>query len=255
MIPFAHLRTKRVSVTLSELTLDQGIALCRMPGASHEHVATQFLRYVAAGADKPRDTYVTDPLLWTVEERLRVVTHYMAHVSDDGPDFSIGDRRFTDYAELTVDEFVDFTPIGEVGGRKMVLRPLLGVHAQLLERVCEDAGEWLIGAMACCLEDEADLSSPADLASLDEVGGLKWVQKRIEALRARPESETDQLYLAFASRPSMRQFFRIDFGDEGIVCMPVEEGEVGAPPARFRAHTCVSQTTRSLFARPAVDGG
>jgi hypothetical protein len=186
--------------------------------------------------------------LWTVQERLRVVTHYIAHVADDGPDFSIGEYHFSQYVDLVADEFLDAKPIGEVGGQPMVIRPLLGVHAQLLERVCTDAGEWLIGAMACRIEEQGEQSNPAALIALDEVASLDWIKGRIAKLRGLPESEFEQVYMAYAAQPGLSQFFRIEFGDEGIVCLPIDDKEAGIPPARFRALSCVSQTTRSLFA-------
>lgn len=247
MIPFAHLRTKRISVTMRELTLSEGIALCRMPGHAHEAVTTAFLRFVASGADKPRDSYITDPLLWTVEERIRLVAHYLSHVADDGPDFSIGDQRFSSYVDLVADDFQAEVAIGQVGDRPRILRPLLGVHAQLLERVCASRGDWLIGAMACRLDDAGMPDPSIELASMDEVASLAWIKGRIDSIKGLPESDFEQAYMAYISQPDLRQFFRVDFGDDGMVCLPIDVKETGIPPARFRAHSCISQTTRSLF--------
>jgi len=247
MIAFAHLRTKRVSVQMRELTLGEAEGICGIPGRMHEQVCTQFLRYVASGATQPTPSFVTDPVLWTVEERMRVVTQYLSQVADDGPDFSIGNQNFSTYVDLAADNYQAQIDLGDVGGKALVIRPLLGVHAQLLERVCEKRGDWIIGAMACQVQERGEEASAAQLAVMDDVSSLAWIKDRTAAFKAMPESDAERVHIAYMNRPELVQFFRLDFDNEGVICLPVDDKEAGADPARFRAISCLSRTARSLF--------
>jgi hypothetical protein len=123
--------------------------VCRLPADRHEATTTEFLRRVADGAQAPTPAYVTDPRLWTVEERARVVCHYLSQVSDSGPDFAVGDGKFSDYVKFDADLSSTEVKLGEVAGKERVLRPLLGVHVELLERMCTGRGDWLHGVIAC----------------------------------------------------------------------------------------------------------
>jgi len=111
MITFPYTRTRRVAVRMAELVLGEAIAICKLPGERHELTATHLLRAIAKNAEKPiADRYVTDPRLWTIEERTLLIATYLAHVTPDGPDFSIGrDAKLSDYIDFTADSTVDQT--------------------------------------------------------------------------------------------------------------------------------------------------
>lgn len=247
MIHFPPLRTRRVSVALKELSLDQAISMCKLPPDRHEAAITQFLRFSAAGAERPRPDYVIDPRLWTVSERLRLVVQYLMGVTDDGPDFSVGRVRMSDYIDFNADPETMVIDGIEIDGVHLQIRPLLGLQAEALEILCSGRGEWMIGCIAAQILPVGEQPSWADMP---DVSVLAWHKARMQAVRALPESQFERLVLAFHEhQPSLRQFFNIGVGDEGIVCLPNEPGDE-VPPGRFRPSSCISPSTVGLFANP-----
>lgn len=248
MILFPHIRTRRIAVRLRELTLGEAIAVCKLPAERHELTTTEFLRFVASAAEAPQPQYLTDPRLWSVEERTLLVCHYLAQVSDDGPDFAVGgSAKLTDYVVFDADLAIDRLDL-QVAGKAMAMRPLNGLQAETLERACTDRGEWLIGAMACQVLP-ADEAEPA-WADMSDVQALEWVKARSEAIRALPESDFEALLLAYSDGARrLHHFFAISFDDQGVVCEPNEQEAGHRNPARFRAASCLSDAALRLFGR------
>lgn len=247
MILFPHLRTRRIAVRLRELTLGEAIAVCKLPAERHELTTTEFLRFVASAAEAPQDRYLTDPRLWTVEERTLLVCHYLSQTTEDGPDFSVGQgATLSDYAVFDADLSQDRIELGTVAGKPMAMRPMIGIQAEILERACTNRGEWLIGAMACQMlpTDEAE----PRWSELSDIQMLEWVGAKSDAIRALPESDFEALLLAYsAGARALHHFFTLSFDDHGIVCEP-NAGEAGHQnPARFLAISCVSGAARQLF--------
>lgn len=246
MITFPYLRTKRIAVALRELTLGEAEAVCRIPAERHEAATTALLRFIASAAEAPRPGYVTDPRLWTVGERIRVVAHYMMQLSEDGPDFALGAGRLTDYAMLDTDEDVAPVNVGSLDGVPYTFRPMVGALAEVLEQECTTRAQWVIAAVACQVLTSSD-HDPA-WADLSDIQILEWVRDRVERLKARTESDFEALLDMHASgMQRTTQFFATWFTDGGIVCLPVSEGGAGLYPARFRAVSCISEATRQLL--------
>jgi hypothetical protein len=254
MIIFPGLRTKRLAVTLREITLGEAIAVCRLPADRNEATTTEFLRRVADGAQAPTKAYVTDPRLWTVEERTRLVCHYLSQVSSSGADFAVGDGKLSDYLRFTADLSAAEVPLGDVAGKARVLRPLLGVHVEMLERFCTSRGDWLHGMIACQIH-EADQPEPDYLAFTD-IQLIEWGRARFDSLRKLPESDFEELYAAWVEgRRAIEHFFVTAVDDEGVVFFPQDMTEAGPKtPVRFLALPCISKGTRELFAGPDQSG-
>lgn len=248
MILFPLFRSKRVAVQLREITLAEACAVCRLPADRHEATATEFLRFAASGATAPAPGYITDPRLWSVEERARLVCHYLSQVSDSGADFNVGEVGvLSDYLMFDKDMPAPAeVKLGEVAGAQRVLRPLLGVHAELLERSCENRGQWLIGVIAFQVHDAA-VPEP-NYSAMTDIELLEWGKARIAAVMDMPESEFEELQLAWERhRAELQHFFVCGVDDEGLVFWPHEEAGP-KHPARFRALPCISEGTRRLFA-------
>lgn len=246
MLLFQPIKTRRVCVRLKELEVGQGIALCKLPADRNELLTSEFLRFVAADAQAPASGYVTDPRLWTVQERARMVCHYLAQVADDGPDFAVGEAKLTDYMDFTADLQAETVKIdGWTFGH------LLGYHAELLERSCENRGDWLIGAMACQALRDGEADVMADMTDIEQ---LTELSRRIDAIKALPESEFEELVAAYdyACAHELRHFLDVGFDDGGVLFDA--KGGAGLAPARFRADSCISPVTRSLFGSPAGSG-
>lgn len=244
MLLFQPIKTRRVCVRLKELTIGQAIALCKLPGERHELLTTEFLRQVAADAEAPSALYVTDPRMWTVQERTRLVCHYLAQVADDGPDFSVGSGKLTDYMDFTADLMTASVEMNVPDVPNWTFVPLLGYHAELLERSCESRGDWLIGSMAC---QALPMGFEDAMADMTDVEQLVELQRRVDAIKDLPESEFELLLASYdqACTGELRHFLDLGFDDAGILFEP--KGGTGLAPARFRSHSCIGVAARSLF--------
>jgi hypothetical protein len=250
VIIYPYLRTQRIAVKLRELTTGESIDLLKLPGERHELCTTELLRRIAGSAEAPRPGYITDPRLWTVEERAFLVCNYLTMVTDDGPDFSLGQGHLSDYIEFTADLPVKFVPLGEVLGKQTVMRPLLGAHAEVMELECTSHGEWIMAAMACQLSDAAE--PEPDWSELAGATMLEWMRAKMDKLKAMPESEFEALFAVFmAGQRQLYHFLSPVFGDDGILWANQSEEGAGTNPARFQPLSCISPATRSLFGRAA----
>lgn len=247
MILFPYLRTRRLAVRLREISLGEAIAVCRLPADRHEATTTEFLRFSTRDAETPTDRHMADPRLMTVQERALLVCHYLAQVSDDGADFTVGtDGKLSDYVVFDADLMADQVPVGEVAGKPYVLRPLLGVHAEILERLCAGRGDWLIGLLACQVS-EAEAPAP-DYSVMTDPQLLEWCKSRMDEIRAMPESDFEALYVAFSrGSTQLKHFFAVNVDDDGVVFEPQDAEAGNQYPARFRALPCISSATRRLF--------
>lgn len=247
---FQHTRTRRLNVTLRELTLAEAINLCGLPAELLEATATEMLRYIASGADTPTPRYVRDPLLMTVQERTYLVAQYLAQVSEDGPDFSLGSLHYTDYVQFDRDIPGEETGLGVVAGKERVLRHLLGAHVQAMEVLCKKRGDWIVAAIACQM-CEAGAQSP-DWAAMSQHEVMQFLDGAMGRLRQMPESMFEEVYAAYwRGTEALYHFFSIEFDDAGIVCLPHKETEVGLVPARFRADSCIGTIARLIAGQPA----
>jgi len=247
VIIFQKLRTERICVQLQELTLGQAGALCREAPDRQELTTTSMLRAVASSAIAPTPRYVTDPLLWTVQERNYLLAMYLAQVMSDGPDFTIaGEAKLSHYLDYEADLRQTSTLV-TTKGQPFTVYPLLGVHAQALETMVSNRGEWLLGAMACTVF--AANEAPPDWGAMSESQVQAWIEAKTVAMDDRPESEAEAFYLAWeGGQQNLRHFFDLSFDDKGICFWPIKESEVGQlAPARFRAISAVSGVTKRLY--------
>lgn len=242
---FPALRTKRHTIQLRELTIGESLQLAAMPPDKPEAGCTAFLRSAVTSA-----AGLTDPAQWTVQERLLAVCQYMAATLEDGPDFSLGDGKYSDYLDGGRDIGGELFELGEVGGDVWHARHLTGGMAESIERlVGEIPGvsgrlHWLYGAMAAQLvRTGEEVPAPEEgEGSFDE-----WLLDRAKTLLAYPESDAELMMgLFLGSRDKMAHLFHVEFVHDGIVAMPKEGATANLPPARFPAYSCLSRFARQM---------
>lgn len=250
MIHFPPLRTRRLTVQLRELPIAESIAVASIPSHLDEASCTAFLRGAIESVSG-----ISDPAQWTVQERTLAVCHYLACTLEDGPDFPVGDGKFSDYLDGAADEQAAeaSVEVGELDGDVWTLRHLTGAMAESIERLAgeiEGVGErlrlhWLVGAMACQLV-RAGESVPD--ASDGEGAFDDFLRHRMSVLMAFPESAFAALMGMFLQgRGRLHHLFRVEFADDGgLIAMPKGGAAAGLPPARFPVHTCLSQLARDL---------
>lgn len=251
MIHFTQLRTRRLDVQLRELPIGEAIKLARIPAAKHQLETSEFLRVAVAEARTPTARHVADPRAWTIEERMRVVCHYLSTTSEEGGNFNVGDKaHLSDYLLHEKDyPKEDVIRLGEIDEAEWVMRPLLGAEAEAIEAIQFEAGEdlhfhWLRGAMAAQLR-RGDETSPQAVTDFAEY--IAWLQGRMKVLAALGESTFAQLMRAWlGGQDQLQHFYSIEFNGNGALAMPVREPVAELRPARFLARACLSSIALRL---------
>lgn len=257
-IEFPRIRTARMNVQLSELTLGAAGAVCQVPASQIERTTTVLLQKAIADAALPATGEgVTDPLMMTVQERGLLVAHYLMRVTKDGPDFAFGGGHLSDYLAQRQELRQPFTTIGDPESRQWRVYPLLGVHAQALESMCTVRGDWLLGACACQVFAVDD--SPPDWLAMNDTEAQDWIAARTSSFDDLTESDFEAMFAAWTQgRMVLDHFFRQEFNDSGVVFMPWATGEKGGAgdvPARFLPYSCLSAISRAIYERPDRIGG
>lgn len=257
MILFTPLKTRRLSVQLDELTIEDAIYLCRMPVERAEIGTTEFLRRTVRKDDNLPPGKIGDPRLWTVQEREMVKGHYIAHVMPES-DFEVGDLHFSDYLMTGVTEPQDPITDIEAAGESWTFRPLLGLHSESIERLIlsgeleSGRGGWWRGAMAAQLDCESlPGMTKTDLSEMDDDGIDEHLRARVTVIKNLPESDffaVLKMFLACTDRT--QHLMRLSFGDDGVQFDVAAPEVAGAPPARFPLSAVISQDTRRLFGKP-----
>ena len=256
MIYFPPLRTRRLTLQLRELSIGDSLALAAMPPHMEEAGVTALLRY-AVDASKGG---VDDPARWTVQERMLAVGHYLSATTQDGPDFSLGAGRYSDYlqGEADIQTSVQAVEIGEVGGDTWHVRHLTGAMAESIERM---AGEveglsgrlhWLFGAMAAQLVRSGE---DAPEAADGEGAFEEYLLARMRVLKGYPDSDFAKLMVLYLEgRDKLHHFFALEFTNDGIAAMPKGGAASNLPPARFPFSSCVSRFALQLGGKHEESG-
>lgn len=248
--------TLRLSVELRELTIGQAQQLCAIPYIYAQRTITEFLKAVCTDIPRPNGhPAITDPLMWSVNERMNVVIFYLAAVLDDGdgPDFALGNGHLHDYLLAGSDyvESVYFTH----GAEQLLCTPLHGYQAEAIETLVETGAlpktyfSWHLGVMAACIRG---VDEPA-LEYRDPASYGTALLKRINELKGVPESDFLELYDLYANATmSLQHFVHAVFSHEGVVAAQVTEpnAETGVPElglARFHPRTGISQRACELL--------
>lgn len=252
MIHIPTLRTRRLTLQLRELAIGDSLAVMAIPDSLEQASTTEFLRRATQSIKG-----VADPADWTVQERAMATAHYLASVSDDGPDFSVGNGRYSDYLDASVDHKSPTVAAGEHGGDVWLLQHLTGAMAESIERLNGEISgisgrlHWMVGAMAAQFIRDQDREQ-VGVSISDEA-----LADRMKILMAYAESDFAVMVAMFeAARVKLSHLFQLEFSESGPVFLPRKGGDGGAdlPPARFPAYSCISEFTRRIIGQSRGDG-
>ncbi|QIB09040.1 hypothetical protein GZ982_30310 (plasmid) [Pseudomonas fluorescens] len=250
--------TLRISVQPRELSIGQIQDLCAIPYRFAQRTITAFLNAVCEQIPRPAGKLsVTDPLFWSVNERMNVVIFYLAAMLEDGPDFKLGEGHLHDYLLANTDyvESVEF----DHGGVPHLCTPLHGYQAEAIETLVETGAlpktyfSWQLAVMSACIRgvDEAPLEYD------NPVSYGKALKARIEVLRSAPETEFMQLFDSYLEASQrLQHFVHAVFNAQGVLAAQVTEptpdvdGVKGVPelgPARFHPRSGISRRACELL--------
>lgn len=251
MLHFPVLRTRRLTVQLRELSIGESISIAAMPAHLEEASCTAFLRRAVESAKG-----IADPAHWTVQERMLMVCHYLAAVSDDGPDFALGEGCYSDYLDggADISTSIHHVDVGDVGGDTWHVRHMTGAMAESIERTAgEVAGisgrlHWLLGGMAAQM---VRASETVPDASEGEGAFDEFLVDRMRVMSGFPESDFSVLMSRYATgREKLHHLFGVEFTADGLVALPKGGAARDLPPARFPVRSCISQMARDLVGKP-----
>lgn len=257
MLTITPLRTPRIQVEMHELAARDAIALCQMNPDLSEYGASELLKRIVAAPTDVREGQVTDFRVWTVQERAFAIAHYLAHMGE--VDFRIGEAaRYSDYLMATgITSPPPPVEMGELAGRRWSLQPMLGWHAESIERVIQsdelpnDRTGWLVGALATQVYDDA--TGALDCANMTDAVIDGAVQDRAIELMALPESDFMALVSAYYQHlPAIDHIFHLSICGDGIGFLPARE-VTGSGPARFHFSLAIREDTADVFGPPARD--
>lgn len=240
MINFPVLRTRRLTVQLRELSIGESIALAAMPVHLAEASCSAFLNKAVASVKG-----IESPAQWTVQERMLVVAHYLASVSEDGPDFSLGAGHYSDYLDGAADIATPVVPIevGSVGGDTWSIRHLTGAMAESIERMAGECDgmtgrlHWLLAGMAAQMVRSGE--APVDPSDGEGVFD-EFLIARMKVFAGYPESDFEVLMALYAGgRDKLNHLFQVEFAPDGLVALAKGGGDLA--PARFPVHACLSR--------------
>jgi hypothetical protein len=245
--------TRRISVDMSEMLIEDVEKLCEIPSIFEQRTATELLRRVCKPMERPNA--VADPRFWSVNERIFVVANYMAATRDDGPDFPVGDDKdgghFSDYL-MADSDFVGDIPF-TCDGRDLLYTPLLGYQAEIIETLIAGGTykptdfSWWCATIAACVRGADEEPVPYT----DDASYETTLVARIAAIRKLAASQFVELFHDF-QKVQLRGAHLVHAvtSSFGVVASPVSERAEGAPelaPACFPAHTAISSGARAVM--------
>lgn len=251
MINFSPLITRRFNLKLKELSIGGAISLAQIPDTLKESATTEFIDQVIDSIDSQGSHNIKNARQMTVQERLLVVGHYIAHVSESEPDFPLGDGHYSDYLQST-DFAKAHEKLGVVGDDHWGISHLTGAQAETIERLVGELPNisarfhWLLGCIAAQMSIDGE-DSPDPIDSV--VAYTHWLKNRMQIIAAFPESQFVELLTLFIDgRSKLEHFFSVDVDDFGLIVLPSGEKEGGASlsPARFSVHACISEIAKRL---------
>lgn len=246
------LRTKRLAVRLREMSIGDSIGLCGVPPLKYEAANTEFFNCALIEASLPSKLHSADPRAWTVQERLFVITHYMACVN--GGSINLGEGvTLDDYFISNADYPMEWAAVGSINGVNHRIKHLTGAEVEAAETLLWLLPErkrfhWLLAGMACQLVPDGETDRPHPIEQ--HAGYADWLRVRVTALERLPESEFAEMLKAYGRGQAMlTHFFNINFDQHGIVVMPNANAGAEVAPVRFPASACASAFAAELHGK------
>lgn len=255
MIFFPLLRAGRIAVQLRELTIAESIDLAAIPPERDELATTRLLQLVVKHAEGE----YTDPRAWTIQERLMVKVHYLAHTDMESPNFAIGvdGARLTDYLRLDLDGTPASVHMGDALGSSWTVRQLIGAEAEAMESLCSARFDWITADMAARLRTDSDSGEDAPPDVLADAPAYKaWLKARIDVFKAMPESEYCTLLgICQAGCDQLAHLMLLGLDEGGFIVLPAQEGSgADMAPARFPVPALLSDVACILGAQSGESG-
>lgn len=231
--------TTRFSTILREPNTRQVIEILNNKIASDTDRQSQF--FAACCFDTEG---VTDCMAWTFEERMLVLSQYIAAYNTTGsPDFAAGDGKYSDYLHDNPTATPESPEWAQIDGTAVQFKPLTGRMLSVLEGQCTDFASWQIGVIAA-MSGFVD-----DAATEDHAACELRIAARVAWINDLPVSALEQLLQAWhMAKLSLQHYFAWIVTAEGVAIVPKGEGST-LPPTRFCAVDALPSWVVCTFGR------
>ncbi|MCK2122136.1 hypothetical protein [Pseudomonas sp. PNPG3] len=220
-----------------------------VPAQFEQRTATEVLRGIIEPIE--RAGAIDDPRMWSVNERMFVIASYMSATRDDGPDFPIGEGKFSDYL-LDATDYVAEVPF-HCDGRDLIYTPLHGYQAEIIETLLAGGNysntsySWWKACMAACVRG----ADEEPLQYQDDGQYETLLVERIEAIGKLGDSDFVELFDAYqlAAQSGAHMVYAIT-NLHGVLAAQVSEPPEGVPvlaPARFPSRSAISKRAREIM--------
>jgi len=253
MSAIVPIRTKNMQINLREVSIGDAVEICSISPKMREFGTSVTLRAICDES--------TDIRLLTVQERAFILSQYIAQTNGVSADFSIGENaRYSNYLFYDKQYCDAETLLGDFQGKKIYARPVLGIHAESIERLMTqkvfpcDTAHWVFALMVCMFVFEDEIDSEKEDFSLKNDSEIdEYITEGIENLKSRPESFFLDLSPLFSiAIEKTNHLFKLAIANDGIVFSPVKSAKEGDGveilPCRFQFISVLSEYTQQLFA-------
>jgi hypothetical protein len=219
MLNFPRIEIGSRMVYLRELKTGEALSLARMPEALLEARLTKFLAAILEDESLA--------LSLSVQERYYLLMQYLS-IQDGSP--LTTNANFNKYLLIPSQREAWHQSITD---DRLTVNHLTGNQAEILESLCEDVADWVLGAMAfqCEISGIDWPLLPSGKAQNSELSTV--MRQRIAILENMDQSSFNNLYeqyLVMCDRLS--RFIRTGFDSKGITILGGADNDA---PARFRA--------------------
>lgn len=217
------------SVPMNELTIEQALDIAKIPQQYNEKRISAMISHVTENSELAS--------LMTVQERYYFLINHQS-ISDNDYSHNMNIDRY-----LISVPAADSVPSSVQVGQASVSQ-LYGAHAGVLEVLCENVADWVMGKMACQLSGDLSfyVGGDADMTweplppTLSEQALNEAIQLRFAQINALTTTQFNDLADGFNDGlAQLDHFLILDCDDDGITVIPQDEGGAEVVPARFLA--------------------
>ena len=216
------------SVPMTELTIEQALDIAKIPQQYNEKRISAMISHVTENSELAG--------LMTVQERYYFLINHQS-ISNNDYSHNTGIDKYL--IDLPADKVPDSVQVGQAA-----ISQLYGAHAGVLEVLCENVADWVMGKMACQLSGDLSFYVGGDIdmtweplpPTLSAQALNEAIQLRFAQINALSATQFNDLADGFSDGLSQLDHFLIlDCDDAGITVIPQDAGGAEVMPARFLA--------------------
>lgn len=215
-------------IPMTELTIEQALDIAKIPQQYNEKRLSAMITHVTD------DDTIAD--LLTVQERYYFLVNHQSISNNDYSHNNGIDKYLIDTLASSVP---DSAQVGQAA-----ISQLYGAHAGVLEVLCENVADWVMGKMACQLSGDLSFYMGGDIdmtweplpPTLSAPALNEAIQVRFAQINALTTTQFNDLADGFSDGlAQLDHFLILDCDDNGITVIPQNMGGAEVMPARFLA--------------------